>query len=216
MNREPLATGEYYHIYNRGVDKRSIFSDVRDVERFLLSMNVFNSVKPILSIRDVFELKDKAEAGDGKKLVEFVAYCLNPNHYHFILKQLVDGGIAEFMKRLNGGYTWYFNKRNARNGALLQGVYKSKLISDNDKLLELSVYVNINNQVHKIKGENAKLVRASWDEYVDGVVGICKKGVVLEQFKNPKEYRKFAEDMLPLLHERKEEEKELKALLLDE
>ena len=216
MNREPLVTGEHYHIYNRGVDKRQLFSDLHDVDRFFLGMTVFNSVKPIFSIRDFLDIKDNANTIPDKKLVEFVAYCFNPNHYHFILKQLVDGGIAEFMKRLNGGYTWYFNKRNDRNGALLQGTYKSKHVSDNDKFLELSVYVNMNNKVHKISGENAKLVRSSWAEYTNGVVGLCEKKSVLEQFNDISEYKKFAFDTLPLLHKRKEEEKELKVLMLEQ
>ncbi|OHB18252.1 MAG: hypothetical protein A2749_00305 [Parcubacteria group bacterium RIFCSPHIGHO2_01_FULL_45_26] len=216
MNRERLVTGEHYHIYNRGVDKRFIFSDTKDVERFMLSMRVFNSVEPVLSIRDVLEIKEKVKRLPARKaLVEFVAYCLNPNHYHFILRQLVDGGIAEFMKRLNGGYTWYFNKKNTRNGALLQGVYKSSLISDNDKLLELSAYVNLNNRVHKIHGDSAKLVRSSWDEYVNSRSGFCKKGIITNQFKSIKEYHKYAMNLLPLLQERKADEKELKKLLLD-
>ncbi len=214
MNREPLATGEHYHIYNRGVDKRRIFSNKGDVERFILSMQFFNSIKPVHGLREVIKESENNKP-NNKQLVEFVAYCLNPNHYHFILEQLVDGGIAEFMKRLNGGYTSYFNKKYNRNGSLMQGTYKSKLISDNEKLLELSVYVNINNLVHKISGESAKLVRSSWDEYTKGDEGFCKKTIVLEQFKGPKDYTRFAREVLPLLHERKEEEKELKAMLLE-
>src|SRR3989344_9658733 len=136
MNRAPLATDEYYHIYNRGVDKRQVFSNKDEVERFLLCMQVFNSTDPVLSLRASLESGGVATLTPQKKLVEFLCYCLNPNHYHFILKQLVDGGIAEFMKRLNGGYTWYFNKKHNRNGALFQGVYKSCHISDNEKLLE--------------------------------------------------------------------------------
>ena len=217
MNREPIATGEYYHIYNRGVDKRHIFTDKADVERFLLSMKVFNSIAPIFSIRDVLESMEKERGTTAKKkLVEFVAYCLNPNHYHFILRQLVNGGIAEFMKRLNGGYTWYFNKRHDRNGALLQGRYKSRLIFNNYKLLELSVYVNINNKVHKISGDSAKLVRSSWAEYIEGVKGICQKGIVMKQFKNSADYNRYAKEVLLLLHERKADEKELKILMHEE
>lgn len=52
-------------------------------------------------------------------LVAFIAYCLNSNHYHFILKQLVDSGISEFMKRL-GGYAKYFNIKYKRVGSLFQ------------------------------------------------------------------------------------------------
>ena len=109
MNREPPATGECYHIYNRGVDRRQVFLDKKDVGRFLLCMRMFNSIEPVLGLREVLESSNQ-KLSNKPKLVDIIAYCLNPNHYHFILCQLVDGGIAEFMKRVNGGYTWYFNK----------------------------------------------------------------------------------------------------------
>ena len=107
MNREPFETGEYYHVYNRGTDKRIIFNSHRDVSRFLKSMELFNSVEPVGSLwlsRLIKEPKKKTQ-----KLVDIIAFCLNPNHYHFIFRQLIDNGISEFMKRLNGGYTSYFN-----------------------------------------------------------------------------------------------------------
>lgn len=179
-------------------------------------MKLFNSVDPVLSIRDTLESLEKGgRTNVNEKLVELVAYCLNPNHYHFILKQLVDGGIAEFMKRLNGGYTWYFNKRNKRNGALFQGVYKSKHISNNENLLELSVYVNINDKVHKISSKSSQLVRSSWSQYVEGNPGMCLKDIILEQFKSPSAYRRYAIELLPVLHERKAEEKDLAKLMLE-
>jgi len=215
MNREPLATGEHYHIYNRGVDKREIFPNEQYVDRFLLCMQVFNSIDPILSLRDAFEIRAEDNLPNRQKLVEVVAYCLNPNHYHFILEQLVDGGIAEFMKRLNGGYTWYFNKRHARNGALLQGAYKSSHVDENERLLELSAYVNLNDKVHQIGGETAVVVRSSWGEYVDKDVGFCKKSLILDQFNDDGGYKKFALEALPTLLERKKEEKELTTFLLE-
>ena len=179
-------------------------------------MKVFNSVEPILSLRDVFESKNGITHSAKNKLVDFIVYCLNPNHYHFILKQIVDGGTAELMKRLNGGYTWYFNKKNHRNGALLQGRYKSRHIFDNETFLELSTYVTLNNKVHRIGGSTAGIVRSSWDEYVNGVKGICRKEIILDQFKDIKEYKKYAMDTLPTLLERKKEEKELLELLLED
>ena len=90
MRKESFANGEFYHIYNRGVDKRDVFMDKNDFERFLQSIKEFNVIDPIGSIyensfgQDGY-LKSKAR---NKPLVNFVAYCLNPNHYHFILEQI--------------------------------------------------------------------------------------------------------------------------------
>jgi len=202
MRKVPFVEDEYYHIYNRGVDKRSIFKDRKDLERFFQSIKEFNSVKPIGSIFENSFNKEKTP----EKLVEIVCYCLNPNHFHFVLRQLVENGISEFMKRL-GGYTWYFNNRHKRNGALFQGKFKSSHINSNEYLLHVSAYVNLNN---RFKGKSHLLSKSSWDEYVGEENDyICNSDIVLGQFKTPKAYKKFALSSLEGILERKELEKEL-------
>ena len=155
MRKVALENGEFYHIYNRGAGKCDVFLDKYDAERFLQSVKLFNNIEPIGSI---FDLKIKEQTKKGlsdsprnlnKKLVNIVCYCFNPNHYHFILEQLVDGGISEFMKRLGGGYTQAFNLKYKRSGVLFQGKFKSVHIESNEQLLHDSVYVNLNNKVHK-------------------------------------------------------------------
>ena len=139
-----LVQGEHYHVYNRGVDKRKIFSDKSDLIRFFQSMREFNTENPIGSLYENQFVKKKL--GDSSsKLVQFVAYCLNPNHYHFILTPLVDKGIEKFMQRLGTGYTMYFNEKDKRSGSLFQGKFKSKHIHSNEYLLRVSAYVNLNN-----------------------------------------------------------------------
>jgi putative transposase len=101
MRKQPLLTGEYYHIYNRGVDKRDIFSDKEDIKRFIESIKEFNQIEVIGSLRNLRKDKNTKtvpKALSGEPLVLIIGYCLNPNHFHFILKQSVDGGIAKFMK----------------------------------------------------------------------------------------------------------------------
>ena len=95
MRKTKFATGEFYHIYNRGVDKRNIFEDPEDFWRFLESMKEFNREDAIGSLYALNNDKEKfrGSASKNKKLVNFVAYCLNQNHYHFILEPLVEGGI---------------------------------------------------------------------------------------------------------------------------
>jgi len=195
MRKIPFTNGEFYHIYNRGVDKRSIFSDKYDIDRFFQSMTEFNTVEPIGSIyENSFKKSSKL---DGDRLVDFICYCLNINHYHFILKQVTDGGISEFMKRLGGGYAWYFNNKYKRSGSLFQGVFKSVYINTNEQLLHTSAYVNLNNHVHQLGGETAKLVNSSWGEYTNGENGnFCNKDIILGQFKEAVEYKKFAEESL--------------------
>lgn len=186
MRKTPLVTGEYYHVYNRGVDKRTILQDKDDLLRFLQSMEEFNCIEPIGSI---FENSFNKNKDDQEKLVEFIAYCLNPNHFHFLLRQVSDNGISEFMKRL-GGYTSYFNNKYKRSGALFQGKFKSKHIDSDSYLHHLSVYINLNN---RFKGKEILLSKSSWEEYMrieDD--SLCNSDIIMDRYKDSKGYEEFA------------------------
>ncbi len=226
MERPSFVNKEFYHIYNRGVDKRNIFLDRKDVERFLRSMKEFNSFEPIGSLHEqsverrlspVSSVGGRtakiAKMGAGeKKLVNIVAYCLNPNHFHFILQQVSDGGVSEFMKRLSGGYAWYFNNKQKRSGALFQGRFKAVHIDSNAYLLYVSAYVNLNNRGHSLKNP----VKSSWDEYVgETSTNLCSKSIILGQFDSAREYKEFAEDTLVQIIANKELRAELESFLID-
>lgn len=196
-NREKFAIGEYYHIYNRGVDKRTIIEDVIDAKRFMQSVECLNTINPVGSLTQI-DFQTPEFRGETAKLVEIVCYCLNANHYHLLLKEIVENGISEFMKRLGGGYTWYFNNRHKRSGSLFQGVFKSTRVETNEQLLHLSVYINLNDKVHQLRGETAKLVQSSWQEYTKEIKSkkLCNKEIILEQFKSITEYKNFSEASL--------------------
>lgn len=142
----PLITDEIYHVYNRGTDRREIFLNKNDYLRFYQTFNVFNVVTPIINFDSALVLHKKGT--QSEKLVEILAYALLPNHYHLILKQLVDGGISEFIKRIAGGYTSYFNLEQKRSGVLFQGKFKRVHVDTDEQLNYLIVYVNENHFVH--------------------------------------------------------------------
>lgn len=209
MRKTQFANGEIYHVFNRGVDKRKIFSDQKDLDRFFQSMSAFNYIEPIGSL---FEQSFQKEKIKSKPLVRFIAYCLLSNHFHFLLEQVSEEGISKFMKRLAGGYTWYFNNKYKRSGSLFQGVFKANHIDSNEYLLHASVYVNLNNS---LGDETAKLTKSSWNEYVN--IDLCKmdekicfeKDVILEQFDSVKDYKKFALSSLKDIKFNKERYKDL-------
>lgn len=200
-----LVTGEIYHIYNRGVDKRIVFTDQWESQRFLECMQAFNRREPVGSLRNILQ-KNSDETTDKEPLVEIMAYCLNPNHFHLLLRQVSDGGISEFMKRLSGGYTWYFNQKHGRSGSLFQGVFRESHIGDNDYLLHVSAYINLNDRVHSYSGETAVVIRSSWEEYrgkASQEKEICSKEAILGQFSHRTEYERFALQSLGGIRERK-------------
>jgi len=207
MRKVPLVNGEYYHVYNRGVEKINIFRDINDLNRFHKCMLEFNREEPIGSL---YLKAQQSRSGPTAKnvapLVEIVAYCLNPNHYHFILKQLVDGGISEFIKRIAGGYTGYINEKYDRTGVLFQGKFKSIHIDSDPYLLHLSAYVNLNDRVHKIPSDDKHLTKSSWGEYMGKPVKIVcgdAKQIILGRFNDPSEYKKVAEESLQGILERR-------------
>ena len=119
MNRKIVfAPGEYYHLYNRGVEKRTIFDNEVDRKRFLSLLYICNNTAPIVirdlkdagySMEDIFDI-------ERVPLVSIGAYCLMDNHFHLLIKEIDDGGITLFMKRFTTAYTMYFNEKNRRVG----------------------------------------------------------------------------------------------------
>ena len=145
-----LYTEGYYHIFNRGVDKRVTFRGNFDVVRFLLLLQVVNTAKPIQSIQKIlqgnFDAKLKEIHDD--QLVEILAIAIVKNHYHLIVRQLQEEGVSKFMQKLGTGYTMYFNAANERTGALFQGKYKYIEIKNQQQLMRLIAYVSRNNEIH--------------------------------------------------------------------
>lgn len=205
MRKEPLVTGLYYHIYNRGVDKRDIFMNKADLNRFALSVKEFNTIKPVGSIKDLyFKKQDDSDVGRPNRLVSIVCYCFNPNHFHFILKQEVDGGISEFFKRLLGGYTKYFNLIHQRNGALFQGRFKSRLIDDEAYFLKIRPYVHFNYLLHDIPKEKQHLILSSEKEYENNNFKlICKEeaSLLLNFYGSNEAFKKECLEVVSMIRE---------------
>lgn len=213
--------GEYYHIYLRGVEKRNIVMDNGDLDRFLLSLRLFNSAQSVGSIYEHSFRKDPlgSETSKSSELVEIVAFNVLPNHYHLLLRQRADEGISRFMQRFNGGYTKYFNNRYDRVGALFQGVFQSVHIPDEMRLAYVSAYVNLNHIVHRLElgSETSKWGRrSSWEQYVNEAAGIsdrreyavpCSPHFVLSLYKNKKEYVQEAEEIARMIADRREKER---------
>jgi len=223
MRKTPFVTGEYYHIYNRGVDKRITFSDESDMQRFYDSIEEFNTIEPIGSIYEnsfAKKLGSPTSKSEEDVLVKLVAHCANPNHFHLILKQEAEKGIEKFMQKIGTGYTKYFNHKYERSGTLFQGKFKSVHVHSNEYLLHLSVYVNSNDKVHQLGSPTSKLVRSrsSWSEYVDGnedIPDICEKDIILDQFKDREEYKNFATETLEDILERRSNLKDLEDMFLE-
>ena len=186
-----LASGEYYHIFNRGVNHTPIFLSVRDYKRFLKTVLYYQGqeVKPRYSF---YNPNIHNFTGKGK-LVEIIAYCLMPNHFHFLLKQTIDKGIENFVRKSTNSYTKYFNIKNKRIGPLFQGRFQSVHIETNEQLLHLSRYIHLNPIVSYVARDLESYEWSSFKDYFSNL-NICSKDVILKQFKSAEDYKNFLLD----------------------
>lgn len=165
-----ISEGEYYHLYNRGVEKRDIFLTQEDRNRFKRLLYVANGTEPFV-FRDI-ERKELKEIDRGEQLVAIAAWVLMPNHFHILVKEVVEGGTAAFMKKLCTGYSSYFNKRHSRVGPLLQGRYKSQHVESDVHLKYLFAYIHLN---------PIKLIDPSWKER--GIKDLAEAGRFISTYE---------------------------------
>jgi len=145
----------YYHIYNRGVEKRKIFQDEQDFAVFLSYLKTYLEFKDINSLRQ--QLIDQQISWSKKRNIltslalnnfygeiQLLAYCLMSNHFHLLIRQKSATAIDSFMQSFSIRYAMYFNKKNKRVGPLFQGKYKAVSVTTDEQLLHLSRYIHLN------------------------------------------------------------------------
>jgi len=139
-----FVESEFYHVYNRGTDKRVLFRDDIDHQRFLKLLYLSNSVASI-NVRNILRKDNEPYTFDrGLPLVSIGAYCLMPNHFHILLTPQVKDGVSLFMKKLCTGYSMYFNRRHNRTGTLIEGRFKAKWIDNDIYFKYLYAYIHLN------------------------------------------------------------------------
>ncbi len=180
----------YYHLYNRGVEKRIIFKDQKDYSTFLHLLKNYLTQNPLspFSKRTLY----------GR--IELLAFCLMPNHFHLLVKQFDKNAMADFMRRLCTAYSMYFNHKYKRTGTLFESRYKASLIDQNELLLHLSRYLHQNPANLLKRGRKLNdYWYSSYPHYLGSVEqDWLKTGEILsllkEEFGKRITYQKFMED----------------------
>ncbi len=167
-----FAPGEYYHLYNRGTEKRNIFSTKADYERFLSLLYLCNGTSPVHLQRQGRTLTENLENEMSGQLVDIGAYCLMPNHFHLLVREVTNGGISRFVQKLTTGYTMYFNTRHERTGALFQGKFKATHVDSDNYLKYLISYIHLN---------PVKLIDPNWKE--NGISNRKQAEAYLEKYR---------------------------------
>lgn len=215
LRKDPFITGEYYHIYNRGIDKRVIFKSKRDYERFIMLLYLANSNNPF-RLDDILNKQHKTfdeilVLDKEKPLVSIGAWCLMTNHFHLLIKQEIDGGITKFMRKLSVGYSMFFNIKYQRQGSLFGGLFKSKLIGvDDNYMRQLFTYIHLNpleiefpdweKEINKSSSDKKKFLESyRYSSYLDylgtdrGEKNILNKKNFPDYFEDANSFKDFVE-----------------------
>ena len=200
-----LANNEIYHLVNKGITLQNVFISKRNLQRAVDTLFYYQNInipckysKFIVQSTEnrnglIKEMRQKKEF-----LVEIISYCLMPNHFHFLVKQVEDKGITKFVSNFTNSYTRYFNTINDRHGPLFQGNFRAKRIENDEQLLHVSRYIHLNpfsSYLVKNFNELKKYEYSSFPEYLKTTkVDKCQKEIVLGQFKNHKKYIDFVFD----------------------
>jgi len=211
-----LVTNEFYHVLNRGIDGRNIFTTNEDYQRFLECLEEFNTPNPV-TIRDFrisrisrrnssVNYRRISSGNSGNRLVDIICFCLMPNHFHLLLKQLVENGITTFMRKLGTGYANYFNTKYERRGRLFQGAFEAVMITKENHFFHISRYIHLNvldlyepswHEGKVTNWERAKqiLEQYPWSSYPafvgKKVFNFLNPLPIKEMFKDAKEYEDF-------------------------
>ncbi len=172
MARPEFVEDGFYHIYNRGTEKRDIFLQDQDYVRFIHYLYVCNDSEPIEKVQDIQIGGPTSDFKGQNRLVNILCFALMPNHFHLLLQQRVDKGVSKFVQKLSTGYTMYFNTKNERNGVLFQGKFKAKPVDDESYLSTLVDYIHLN---------PVDLFQTNWKE--DGIKDVNSTKGFLERYR---------------------------------
>lgn len=200
----PLVTGEIYHVFNRGIDHRPTFTTRGELGRAIDVITYYRFVSPPMRLSKFLKVSNEERDiimskmfTKGEKLIDILSFCLMPNHFHFLLKQIANNGISRFASNLENSYTRYFNTRHERTGPLFLDQFKAVRIETDEQLLHVSRYIYLNPYTSYVVKDFESLKKYPWSsfpEYLEEREGICEKETILAFFKTRKQYERFVFD----------------------
>ena len=202
--RVVFANGEIYHIFNRGVEKRPTFMDKRELDRGVKTLDFYRFANLSLKLSKFLVLPEPERVKlvqdmylKYEKLVEVICYCLMPNHFHFLVKQMKKNGVSTFAANFANSYTKYFNTKHERVGPLFQGLFKAVRVESDEQLMHVSRYIHLN-PVSSFLIEPEDLEKYRWSSYPEYLEPsserIADKEIVLGMFSSKEGYRQFVMD----------------------
>lgn len=206
-----FANDEIYHVFNRGIEKRPTFTNKREFDRAVQTLDFyrFNDSKIKLSKLLTLPLDERTKfmkniKKEFQKIVEIICFCLMPNHFHLLLKQKKDNGLSIFLANITNSYTKYFNAKHERVGPLFQGLFKAVHIGTEEQLIHVSRYIHLN-PVSSFLIEANELENYQWSSYPEYISddrnNISNKDLIMNIFGSKNKYKKFVLDQVEYARE---------------
>lgn len=202
---------ELYHVINRGIEKRNIFLQERDYFRFIHDLFEFNDKEWVnttfYQFKRSYDLEGRKleKRRKRKLLVDILAFCLMPNHYHLLLTPRIQNGISKFMQKLNAGYVKYFNLKYERKGTLFEGRYKAVHVKNEAHFIHLPYYIHFNpldlrhpewrqRKLYNLKKAIEYLGTYRWSSHMDylgkrNFPSVTNRSFLLNYFGGEKKYK---------------------------
>lgn len=199
----PLVNNEIYHVLNQGIDHRPTFLNKRGYQRAINTFKFYQFASPPMKLSKFLILSNEKKErivqnlAREDKLVELIAFCLMPNHFHFLLRQTAENGISKFMANFQNSFTRYFNTKHERVGPLFLGQFKALRVETDEQLLHASRYIHLNPYSSFVVKTLKELENYQWSslaEYLSERDEICDKETILSFFKSKEEHKKFVFD----------------------
>lgn len=206
MRRTIFANDEIYHVFNRGIERRPTFTSKREYDRAILTLGFYRFQNPPLRLSKALLLKSEDKESfflklkkESKVLVEIISYCLMPNHFHFLIRQRSENGLAKFLSNFTNSYTRYFDTKHKRIGPLFQGTFRAVHIETEEQLTHVSRYIHLN-PVSSFVIKEEELYSYPWSSLPEFLgeekEEICNKEIILSYFSSKEKYRRFIHDQI--------------------
>ncbi|MCX6793506.1 MAG: transposase [Candidatus Gottesmanbacteria bacterium] len=214
LRKVPLITGEMYHIYNRSVMGTPIFEGKKEAEFFLAAAEYYMHEDPPVKF-SLYRTRPQAFSPlPTKKLITVLAYCVMPNHFHFLVRQENDGGIQMHIRKATSSFAHYYGLKNHIHGHIFGGNFKAVHIENNEQLLHVSRYIYLNPVTAYMVEHPEDYTYSSYAAYISkaALSRFVNTDFILGQFRSRGEYKRFVEDQ----KEYQRDLSRIKYLLLEE
>ena len=136
-----LCNQDYYHAFNIGVNAALLFHDKEDYVRFLTLLYVANNTEHFI-FRHI-KPEETFTFVRLQALVDVFAYCLLPDRFHIIMREKKPKGVQYFIHKVSTSYCMYYNKKYGHKGAVLDKTYRSRRVTDNNRLRQIISRVHL-------------------------------------------------------------------------